>query len=147
MQMAFMDLCVIVFSNLPGGTDYSHSISNCLKQMEIFANRLRKLCKNRREPEKVNETLDSLQGNIQQLRSVLGTSHDHEQPFMHQCDSSRDSPKLLGNNLQKRYFLQPPSHDPPKRSNLRSPCSTPSSRTQKAVRFFLTTSQQDQTCE
>jgi len=115
--------------------------------METLANTLRKLCKNRTEPQEVNETLDSLHRNIQQLKSVLGISHDHEVSFMHQCDSSRGSPKLSGNSPQKRYFVNSPSHDIPRKSNLRSPCSTPSARTQKAVRFFLTTSQQDQSCE
>jgi kinesin family protein 14 len=130
------------------GTKYIHHISNCLEQMETLANRLRKLCKNRTEPQGVNETLDSLHRNIiQRLRFVLGISHDHEVSFSHQCDSSKNSPELSGNSPQKRYFVNPPSHDLPRKSNLRSPCSTPSARTQKAVRFFLTTSQEDQSCE
>lgn len=125
----------------------TEDVSNCLQQMETAANRLHELCKNGKEWEKVNITLDSLHGLIQQLRFVLDASHDHDVSFTQQCNSSEHSAQLFGNSPQKKYFPCLPSHSVPGRSNLRSPCPSQSSRTQKTVRFFLTTSQQEQNKE
>lgn len=123
-------------------------MNKCLQQMEAAVNRLYSLCKNRKELEKINVPLDSLHGFIQQLRSVLDTSHSHNiSSPMHQCNSSEDSPHLSGNSPKRKCFPWPLSHGVPGKSNLRSPCPTRTSQTQKAVRFFLTTSQQDQSPE
>ncbi|PNF30144.1 hypothetical protein B7P43_G01261 [Cryptotermes secundus] len=128
--------------------DYTHNVNNCLQQMEAAANRLYSLCKNQGELEKINVPLESLHGFIQQLRSVLGTSHSHDVSSpVHQGNSSEDSPHLSGNSPKRKCFPWPLSYGVPRKSNLRSPCPTRTSQTQKAVRFFLTRSQQDQSPE
>lgn len=137
-------ILIIIFLYTADYNRDTEGVSSCLQQMETAANRLHKLCENRKEWEKVNIAIDSLHGLIQQLRFTLDISRDHSVSFTWQYNSSQHSPQLSGNSPQKRYFSCLPSHSVPGRSSLRSPCPSQQSQKQKAVRFFLTTSQQEQ---
>ncbi|XP_069697574.1 kinesin-like protein KIF14 [Periplaneta americana] len=119
----------------------TEDINNCLQQMETATHRLDKLCKSWRGYDKVNTIVESLHHLIKDLRSTFDSDHETSQLLK---DSSQDS-QLLGDLSPDKYFHHPLSDCAiPSRSILQSPCRNASSRTQKAVRFFLTTSQQCQ---